>query len=169
MCVCVWVSETKVEIHYFLTSASAGPVRSQGITEPLKSYSVFGTHHKPVYILKCMMNCECNKGWTAGRNFHACWFFTEQWNYSWWLNVPKRLWFEECQFSASAWWKCIGRRGCDSRLFWNQPCPRQHPKRHPTWTFLPAHSPVQPSPSADRLFALSLNCSKVKAFGHSPP
>ena len=44
---------------------------------------------------------------------------------------------------------------------------RQHPKRHPTWTFLPAHSPVQSSPSADWLFALSLNCSKEKVFGHS--
>jgi hypothetical protein len=44
------VTETKVEIRYFLTSASAGPVRSQGITEPSKSYSVLETHHKLVYI-----------------------------------------------------------------------------------------------------------------------
>jgi len=42
--------ESKVEIRYFLTSASAGPVRSRGITEPLKSYSVLETRHKPVYI-----------------------------------------------------------------------------------------------------------------------
>src|SRR6266571_7267044 len=47
-CVCVTVTETKVEIRHFLTSASAGPARSQGITEPTKSNSVFEMHYKPV-------------------------------------------------------------------------------------------------------------------------